>query len=129
MSTYEAGNYISLPAGAAIGTAFIVVHSSGGSATITTTSTTQPIGIAQGTVAAGDPVLIQISGKGKLSSSTALTDGQQIAATTGGQGVSITLDAAGTVYNYAVGRVMTASGAANGLAEVFIYPGGQSFLV
>lgn len=108
---------------------YIVKVDSSGYAALATAQTDQPIGILQSTAASGGAVEVMISGVSKCIGGAALSIGDQIGSDANGKGTATTLAAGGTVYNYVIGRVLTASAAASGLAEVLIYPGGLPVLV
>lgn len=131
MSTEQIVECINLEAAADLSAKqfFIVYVDSNGKAALTAAATTQPIGVLQNTPTSGQAASVAIRGVTKLSGGAALTIGQQIGSDSAGQGTALTLDAAGTVYNYAVGRVIKASGAADGLAEVVLYSAGLPVLV
>jgi hypothetical protein len=49
--------------------------------------------------------------------------GTQVGSDSAGKGTAITVAAGGTTYNYRVGIQLTATNAANGIAEVLLRPG------
>lgn len=108
---------------------YIVKLDSSSEIALCTATTDQPFGILQNKPLAGQAASVAVGGTSKCISGAALTIGQQIGSDSAGKGTAITVAAGGTVYNYAVGRVSKASGAANGLAEVELYRAGLPLLV
>ncbi|MGE0289039.1 MAG: hypothetical protein AB7I42_23060 [Bradyrhizobium sp.] len=122
---------ISLKAGEDLSAAqfFLVKLDSNGDVVKAAAKTDRAIGIVQNAPASGAPAQVCVGGKSKCVTGSALAVGVLVGSDSAGKGTAITVAAGGTVYNYAVGMVTEASGAAGGFAQVVVFGGGQPLLV
>lgn len=108
---------------------FLVKLDSSGNVVKAAAKTDRAIGILQNAPASGGPAEVCVGGKSKCVTGSALSVLDLVGSDSAGKGTVITLAAGGTVYNYAVGIVTVASGAADGFAQVQVFGGGQPILV
>lgn len=99
---------------------FICKIDSNGKAALGAAKTDEVAGIVQNSPAVGQPASVAIGGISKCVTGSALAINTWVGSDSAGKGTAITVAAGGTVYNHAVGKVVVASGAANGVAEVLI---------
>ena len=129
--TEQKTQVVTLPAGADLSAKqfYVVKINSTGDAVLSAAKTDRSFGILQNAPTSGAPAEVCIGGKSKLVSGAALSINDLIGSDAAGKGTVITVAAGGTVYNYAVGLVTVASGAADGIAQVHVFGGGQPLLV
>ena len=132
MATENKGKCISLTATATLASSqfmFVKLGTTATNCVVCTGLTDRPIGIVQNAPIAGQPAEVMVSGVSKLVCGGSVALGALVGSDSAAKGTAITVAAGGTVYNYAGGLVLTGNTAANGVAEVLVFSGGQPLLV
>lgn len=130
MATEDLGKCVTMTAGEDLSSAqYLVVKLSGDTVVKATALTDRPFGILQNAPGSAGAAEVCILGKSKLVCGGSVASNALVGADSAGKGTAITVSAAGTTYNYAVGQVLTQATAANGIATVSVFPGGQPLLV
>jgi hypothetical protein len=91
--------------------------------------TDRPFGILQNAPGNGGAAEVCIAGKSKLVCGGSVALGALLASNSAALGTAVTVAASGTTYNYATGIVLAQATAANGVATVLVFGGGQPLLV
>jgi len=125
MATEQVLKVISLKAAADLRTKqfFLVAVDSSGNVVLGAAKTDEVAGILQNAPNTGEAAAVAIEGVSKCVMGAAQAVGTQVGSDANGRGTAITIAAGGTTYHYRSGVSLTASAAANGIAEVLLKPG------
>jgi hypothetical protein len=130
MASEDLGKCVTMVAGADLSSSqYLVVKLSGNQVVLATGLTDRPFGILQNAPGSAGAAEVCILGKSKLVCGGSVASNALVGSDSAGKGTAITVNAAGTTYNYAVGIVLTQATAASGIAQVNVFAGGQPLLV
>lgn len=130
MAYEDLAKTVTLTAGEDLSSAqYLAVKLSSGEVVKAAATTDRPIGILQNAPGDGGAAEVCISGLSKFVCGGSVAVEALLGSDSAGKGTAITVAAGGTVYNYAVGQVVAQATAANGVATVIVFGGGQPLLV
>ena len=130
MATEDLGKCVTMVAGEDLSSAqYLFVKLSGDTVVKAAAVTDRPFGVLQNKPGDGGAAEVCIGGKSKLICGGSVANNALLGADAAGKGTAITIDAAGTTYNYAGAQVLAQATAANGVATVLVIGGGQPLLV